>query len=52
MDTRVLTLTVCAWQLLCDTPSAQGSRDGVGTPPGTGRWDAADFPAHFVRIFA
>ena len=24
-------------------PSSLGSRDGVGTPPGTGRWDAADF---------
>ena len=36
MDTRTLTLTACAWRLLCDMPSAQGSRDRVGTPPETG----------------
>ena len=37
VDTRTLALTACAWRLLCGMPSAQGSRDGVGTPPGRGR---------------
>ena len=49
--THTLTLLICAWRLLCDMPSAQGSGNEVGTPPGTGRWDAADFSADFVRIF-
>ena len=33
MDTHTLPLIACAWQLLCEMPSSQGSRDGVGTPP-------------------
>ena len=52
MDTRMLSFTAsCAWRLLCDMPSAQGSGDGVGTPPGH-CWDAAYFSADFVRSFA
>ena len=35
MDTHALSLTACAWQLLCDMPSAQGNGIGVGTP----QWD-------------
>ena len=31
---------------------AQDSGDGVGTPPGTGKWDAADVSEDFVWIFA
>ena len=52
MHSHTLSLTACAWRPLCEMPSFQGSRDGVGTPPRTGRWDAADFSADFVRIFA
>ena len=46
MDTLTLTLTACAWRLLCDMPSAQGSRDGVGTPPR----QAVGTPQIFPRI--
>ena len=52
MNTCTLCFIACAWRLLRDMPPAQGSGDGVGTPPGTGRWDAADFSADLVRIFA
>ena len=34
-----------------DMLSAQGRRDGVGTPPGTGCWNAADFSADFCVTF-
>ena len=33
MDTHTLPLIACAWRLLCEMPSSQGSRNGVGTPP-------------------
>ena len=52
MDAHTLSLSAWAWRLLCDMLSAQGSEDGVGTPPRTGRSDAADFSADFVQIFA
>ena len=46
MDAHTLSLLLAP-----DTSSAQGSADGEGIPPGTGRWDAADFSTDFVRIF-
>ena len=50
MDAHAVSLSAWAWQLLCDMLSAQGSRDGVGTPPGTGRWDAQIFPQILCKL--
>ena len=51
MDTHMNSLSAWAWRLLCDMLSARDSRDGVGTPPGAGHGDAADFSVDLVRIF-
>ena len=39
------------WRAVCSS-SWQESGDGMGCPPQAGHWDAADFSADFLRIFA
>ena len=52
MDAHMLSLSTLAWGRLCDVLSAQETGGGMGYPPEQGHWDAADFSAVFLRIFA